>query len=250
MVPPHRGNEDGVARFKLGHQGVFHGTFQPWETRIGRVHRRHADRRSRGREVERSYIEIAYLGGRQQGEAPAAAGHHRDVVELVEMRRRGDVVADPYPRPHGAIEEGQCIIGKQPRQHVVHRRALDRQSRCQAFLAAEGGQALQSLGDGDAVVGIVEAGHVGVVAHQAARGRIHQQGVDHPAAVQQGQVRGEGRRRFTALVHDRPVASQPAQHQRRGTADEVVRTQGVGLGDALFDGGGHGAHASRPCTPG
>src|SRR3546814_9882569 len=78
MVPPHRRDEDRVARLKL-HRLRFRHRIDEARMRgeVGGIEIDHAHRAARGRVVDRPQIEVAKLVRRKQGETPAPGGAAR-----------------------------------------------------------------------------------------------------------------------------------------------------------------------------
>src|SRR3546814_2658257 len=88
MVPPERGDIDGVAGFEIGDQCLCLGPRVARVTlAIGRERVDHAHRLAGKRLVERADIEVGGRAGRKQGKATAAERYDGEIVRQVEMGR-------------------------------------------------------------------------------------------------------------------------------------------------------------------
>src|SRR3546814_1257893 len=132
MVPPHRRDEDRVARLKL-HRLRFRHRVDEARMRgeVGGIEIDHAHRAARGRVVDRPQIEVAKLMRRKQGETPAPGGAARQIVGKVVMRRDPGARADPDALQRIAVAQRDPVRFVEP---VEMRRSEEHTSELQSLM--------------------------------------------------------------------------------------------------------------------
>ena len=248
MVPPHAGNEDGIARLQFSTKRMAHRfgkAREPAQVRLVQVHQ--ADWLACWREVERPNVQVLQLVWREQGEAAAAGGGAGQVVRQVVMGGDAGLVADPDAHERVARPKVERIFFAVAGQRGLHRGGAD-VDRGRGRVAAVARQFIEHVVEACAYGREVKAAQILVVEEAAANLAGAQHRNHAGVAVETAQVGVGAGGAGAAGLHGGPAGNQAAQHNRLAGSQEIVIEVGRRKAVELADRFSIGQHGRGSCA--